>query len=69
LIPEARREEELARLQRLARAEVLDPFRSQRITKDGRVVEVWVTLTALLNASGAPYAIAATVKRAAGAGA
>jgi two-component system CheB/CheR fusion protein len=69
VIPEARREEELARLQRLARAEVLDPFRAQRITKDGRVVDVWVTLTALLNASGAPYAIAATVKRAAGAGA
>jgi two-component system CheB/CheR fusion protein len=66
VIPEARREEALARLQRLARAEVLDPFRAQRITKDGRVVEVWVTLTALLNASGAPYAVAATVKRAAG---
>jgi two-component system, chemotaxis family, CheB/CheR fusion protein len=53
----------MARLHRLARAEVLGPFRAEGITKDGRRIEVWVTLTALLNASGTPYAIAATVKR------
>jgi len=58
LIPEGLREEALAIMQRLGQAEVLEPYRMQRIAKDGRIVEVWLIATALLNESGQIYAIA-----------
>jgi two-component system CheB/CheR fusion protein len=32
----------------------------QRIAKDGRMVEVWLTATALVNEAGRVYAIATT---------
>jgi two-component system CheB/CheR fusion protein len=63
LIAEGLREPELVNVQRLGRGEVLEPYRSQRIAKDGQGVEVWVTASALLNDVGAPYAIATTEKQ------
>ena len=63
LIPEDRREEALAVLRQLSRAEVLEPYRMQRIAKDGRIVEVWLTATALVNESGEVYAIATTERK------
>jgi len=59
-IPEALREEALDRIHQLSLAEVLEPFRTQRITKNGTVVEVWMTATALVNEAGQMYAIATT---------
>lgn len=59
-IPEGLREEALAKLHQLSRAEILEPYRTKRITKDGNVVEVWMTSTALLNEAGQMYAIATT---------
>ena len=59
-IPEELREEALAKVQQLSRAEILEPYRTQRITKDGAVVEVWMTATALVNEAGQMYAIATT---------
>jgi two-component system, chemotaxis family, CheB/CheR fusion protein len=44
----------------LSQSEILEPFRTQLITKSGAVVEVWMTATALLNAAGKMYAIATT---------
>jgi len=63
LIPEGRREETLAVLRKLSRAEVLEPYRMPRIAKDGRIVEVWLTATALVNDSGSVYAIATTERK------
>jgi two-component system CheB/CheR fusion protein len=60
LIPEDRREEALAVLRQLSRAEAMEPHRTQRIAKDRRIVEVWLTASALVNASGAVYAISTT---------
>ena len=60
LVPEGLREEALARIKQLSRAEILEPYRTQRITKDGAVVEVWLTATALVNETGQMYAIATT---------
>ena len=57
LVPEGQREESLTRVRQLARAEVLEPYRLQRIAKDGRMVDVWLTATALVNASGEAYAV------------
>jgi two-component system CheB/CheR fusion protein len=50
-------------MQRLARGEVLEPYRSKRIAKDGEDVDVWVTASVLRNGAGSPYAIATTEKR------
>jgi two-component system CheB/CheR fusion protein len=59
-IPEGLREEALTRLHQLSRAEILEPYRTQRITKDGNAVEVWMTSTALVNEAGKMYGIATT---------
>jgi two-component system CheB/CheR fusion protein len=67
LTPESRREEALAVALRLARAEIVEAYRAQRIVSDGRIVDVWLTATALLNEAGQIYAIATTEKSAEGA--
>jgi two-component system CheB/CheR fusion protein len=59
-IPEGLREEALARLAQLSRAEILEPYLTQRTTKDGAVTEVSIISTALMNAAGQMYAIATT---------
>ena len=63
LIPVGRRGEALAVLRQQSQAEVLEPCRMQRIAKDGRIVEVWLTATALVNDSGSVYAIATTERK------
>jgi two-component system CheB/CheR fusion protein len=63
LMPESRREETLALLRSLSRSETMEPYRIPRIAKDGRIVEVWLTATALVNDSGCVYAIATTERR------
>jgi len=60
LVPESRREEELAALKKLGRAELLEPYRTQRLTKEGRTLEVWLTAASLVNEAGEVYAIATT---------
>ena len=60
LILESRKEEELATLKKLKNVEVPEPYRTQRLAKDGRIVEVWLTATSLINEAGEVYAIATT---------
>ncbi len=60
LIPASRKEGELAILKKLTRAEVLEPYRTQRLTKDGRIIEVWLNANSLVNEAGEVYAIATT---------
>jgi two-component system, chemotaxis family, CheB/CheR fusion protein len=60
LIPKSRKEEELAKLKKLKNTEVLEPYRTQRLAKDGRIVEVWLTATSLLDEADEVYAIATT---------
>ncbi|HSO71829.1 MAG TPA: PAS domain-containing protein, partial [Thermodesulfobacteriota bacterium] len=63
MVPEGGRKEALALLRRLSRAEVLEPSRLERLAKDGQIVAVWVTATALVNESGDPYAVATTERK------
>ncbi|MCX6538496.1 MAG: PAS domain-containing protein [Acidobacteria bacterium] len=65
LIPEGQREEAFATVHQLSRNDVLEPYRTQRIARDGTVVEVWLTSTALVNEARQVYAIA-TTERASG---
>ena len=53
-------EEALAVVQQLGRGTVLQPYRAQRLAKDGRILEVWMTTTALVNEAGETYALATT---------
>ena len=45
---------------RLASGEAVESFETQKIAKDGRIVDVWLTVTALLDSSGQPIAVATT---------
>jgi two-component system CheB/CheR fusion protein len=60
LIPERLRDNELERVLQLSRNDILEPYRTQRIARDGTVVDVWLTATALVNEAGQVYAIATT---------
>ncbi|MGZ5056216.1 MAG: PAS domain S-box protein [Methylobacter sp.] len=59
-IPETLLKGELTKVHNLSLAKILKPYRSQRIAKNGAVLEVWITATALLNETGQMYAIATT---------
>ncbi|MCX5836574.1 MAG: PAS domain S-box protein, partial [Deltaproteobacteria bacterium] len=64
LIPAGLREGALATLSQLSRAEILEQYLTQRITKEGVVVEVSIISTALVNEAGQMYAIATTEREA-----
>lgn len=57
-IPENLRADALAKLQELSQAEILQPYRTQRLNKSGAVIEVSITSTALINGNGEIYAVA-----------
>ncbi len=60
LIPPAGRHEALDVVRQLSRAEVLQPYQAERIARDGRILRVSLTATALVNDAGEIYAIATT---------
>jgi len=60
LIPQDQRAKALAIVQQLGRGETPEPYRTERIAKDGRVVKVLLTATALVRETGETYAIATT---------
>jgi two-component system CheB/CheR fusion protein len=59
-IPPEQRDREIDKLTQLSRAEVLQPYLTQRLTHSGSVLEVSVVATGLLNETGLLYAIATT---------
>ena len=60
LIPEVARENELEVVRQLSRSGVLQPYRAERVARDGRIVRVTLTATALVDDAGAVYAVATT---------
>ncbi len=63
LVPKERQRKSLAIVKQLARAEALKPYRFQRTAKGGRIVEVWLSATALTNETGEVYAIVTTERQ------
>jgi two-component system CheB/CheR fusion protein len=57
-IPPALQTEALARVHQLSQTPTPGPYRTQRLHKDGNVIEVLLTATALVNELGRTYAIA-----------
>jgi two-component system CheB/CheR fusion protein len=60
LVPEALQKIELNRIKKLSLKESLEAYQTKRLTKDGLVIDVWLTATALLDHDGEVYAIATT---------
>jgi PAS domain S-box-containing protein len=60
IVPEGKRPEAEAFIERLGRGEAVESLETQRVTKDGRVLDVWLTVTALVDESGDPAALATT---------
>jgi signal transduction histidine kinase len=50
----------LALLKRLREREKVRSFEAQRLTKNGRLIDVWITVTTLTDEAGSPVAIATT---------
>jgi two-component system CheB/CheR fusion protein len=59
-IPVALHDSALAKVQQLSLAQILEPYRTQRLAQSGAVLEVTLTCTALVNEAGQVYAIATT---------
>ncbi len=59
-IPKALHAKALSRVRELSESAVLAPYHTQRLTKDGRVLNVSLTSTALIDELGDVYAIATT---------
>ena len=54
------RAEALAFVKQLAAGQTIESFHTQRICKDGLVLDVWLTASLLVDESGRAYAIATT---------
>jgi len=60
LVPEDGRAEMLDLAKRLRKEEKILSFETQRITKDGRILDIWLTITTLTDDAGRPIAITTT---------
>ena len=64
LFPEEQRQAALAIIARLIEVEVIQPYNTRRLTKDGKLVAISLTATALLNEAGRVYAVFTTEREA-----
>ncbi|MBL7188992.1 MAG: PAS domain S-box protein [Phycisphaerae bacterium] len=60
LIPEHKRNEVVALISRLNKGEEVRSFETQRLAKDGRLIDIWITVTVLTDDAGNPLGIATT---------
>jgi PAS domain S-box-containing protein len=60
IVPDNERTEMLALTERLSKGEDIRSFETQRVTKDGRILDVWLTVTTLTDEAGKPVAMATT---------
>lgn len=60
LVPEDERDDAVALLKRLREKEKVRSFEAQRFTKDGRLIDVWITITTLTDEAGNLAAVATT---------
>ncbi|MBP1681088.1 MAG: chemotaxis protein methyltransferase [Proteobacteria bacterium] len=59
-VPQSTRKEALKKIIQLSRHEVLAPYLTQRLAKNGSIKDVWITATALIDETGKMYAVATT---------
>jgi two-component system CheB/CheR fusion protein len=66
LVPDDQLAATQAYLEQVRGGQVLEPFKAQRKTKEGRILDVWMTATRLLDDAGALTGIATTERSSAG---
>lgn len=59
-IPQSLQKDALIKEYELSQSQILEPYRTKRLTKTGTVLDVWMTATALVNEHGQMHAIATT---------
>ena len=59
-VPESTRKEALKKIIQLSRHEILAPYLTHRLAKDGSIKDVWITATALIDETDKMYAVATT---------
>ncbi len=59
-IPKALRDNALAQVEQLSRAQIIEPYLTERLTKNGSTLRISLTSTALVQPDGHVYAIAST---------
>ncbi len=60
IVAEPDREAALSLIEKIKQGEVVKSFELRRVTKDGRILDVWLTTTLLTDENGKPVAIATT---------
>jgi len=60
IIPENRRDEFLVLVKSLRKEEKVRSFETRRLTKDGRLIDIWITITILTDEAGDPVGVATT---------
>ena len=60
VVPPGKKKEEMEYLQRIASGEIVESFETQRITKNGKVLDIWLVVTCLKDDSGIIDSIATT---------
>ncbi|MHC1781289.1 MAG: PAS domain S-box protein [Anaerolineaceae bacterium] len=60
IVAEPDRKAALSLIYRIKQGEIVKSFELRRVTKDGRILDVWLTTTLLTNEKGEPVAIAST---------
>ena len=60
LLPDEKRNELKSSILKLNRGESIKPFKSRRKTRDGNILEIWLTITALKDENGRTIEIAST---------
>jgi two-component system, chemotaxis family, CheB/CheR fusion protein len=60
LLPEGRQNEVQALIDKIKKGETVRAFKTQRKTKDGHILNVWLTVTVLTDESGRPVEMATT---------
>jgi PAS domain S-box-containing protein len=60
IIPEDRWAEASTLMDTLRKGERVESFETRRLTRDGRLIDVWLTATPMLNSEGTPMGIATT---------
>jgi two-component system CheB/CheR fusion protein len=60
LVPKGRRKEALSLVKVVESGKKIESFETQRLTKDGKVLDVWLTVTKLVDEDGLPVEIATT---------
>ena len=66
MVPRERQEEEFDKIRQISKGVVQEPYTTQRIAKEGRILEVKLTATALVNDAGQVYCVSNTVRVASG---